>query len=156
MYNCWMKKLLFCLFIFSSTALAQSPGLKYNDFCLICVDRLSVEAANILHKRDPYFPNREHSDWNNHAAILWNLTLMDHLYWDNNVFMDTDNSQVRHVGWEWNAGIDFGAFEIFHYHQSRHVMEESRERRNSDGTYVVDDYPLEDRYGIRINIIGGR
>lgn len=149
--------LVFLTLMVGVTAFGQSkPGIKYGDFCLICVDRLTVEAANILHKRDPYFPEKDHSDWNNHAAILWNIEVAKYFYWDNNVFMDTDKSQVRHVGWEWNAGIDFGPFEIFHYHQSRHVMEESRDEELEDGRIRSGNFPLEDRYGIRINIIGGR
>ena len=130
------------ILLFNSMVYAKEGIKTGNGYCLVCVDELSLSYAEILHKRDPYFPDKEHNDWGNHTALEWNLNLFEYLFWRNNTYFDTDDSQVRHVGWEWNAGIDFKHFELFHYHHSRHALEQERE-----------NFPLEDRYGIKFKII---
>ena len=83
------------------------------------------------------------------AALVWNLDIFKYAYWDNRVHMTTDYSpQVRHVGWQWEFGVRLGHFDVLYKHHSQHSLDYENPRG--------DAYPLEDMYGVRIHLIGGR
>lgn len=102
------------------------------------------------YNRDPYFVDRRghYIQFRDGAALNLNLRVVHFMYWKNRIHMDMDHTpQVRHVGWEWEAGIHvpFLPIDLFQHHHSRHWLEGESPRG--------DDYPIENSYGIRFKFI---
>ena len=137
--------LLIAALFFILTAHSPAGGTDHR-ISYLRVDVLSLEAYRITHKRDPFFSDRTHEDWLFGAALNWDLMLIRYrtvgLYWENRLYLDVDN-QVRHVGWEWDLGIQLGRyFDLFYQHHSRHALDEQR-----------NGFPFENRFGVRLNLI---
>ncbi len=98
--------------------------------------------------RDSYFVEKDGAPkrMRDGAALNWNLKLVDWLYWENRLHLDMDEtSVVRHVGWDWEAGVRFNKIDLYHHHHSRHGLEYINPRS--------DSFPVEDSYGIRFKFI---
>lgn len=101
-------------------------------------------------RRDPYFPDHHESDWVGGSAVNYTLGVMKYLYFDNTLHFEYDNSpQVRSGGWRFEIGASpFSWLDIYRHHHSRHSFE-----------YIntsVRRFPVEDAYGIRLNLITGK
>lgn len=134
-----IKRVLFTLFLISSSA-AQAFDNKYTTN-MIDIEKLSVEHKWYDTNRDPYFPDK--TDWETKTGLYWNVRLY-RIFWDNNVHMSMDSSQVRTVGWQYVIGFHVTTwFDLVKDHHSRHVLEGVQN----------DKFPVEDSYGFRINFI---
>jgi hypothetical protein len=134
-----VRALLISLFLLFSTSAFSG------EFRLLNVDALNFEVTKIETKRDPYYKSHDPSeDWDWGAALNWNVRFVEYLYWSNRFHLDYD-TQVRHVGWKFEAGLNCTKyFDIFWQHHSQHMLEmENKEI----------EFPLDDRYGIRIHFI---
>ncbi len=121
------------------------PNWKINNFQLLDVDKLSLEYAKIRNQRDGYYlVDDPHFDYR--MAFLVNIRLLGYGYWQNDIHMMAADDRVRAVGWQWEAGAHIlKNADVFWYHHSQHVMERESPRGQT--------YPLENRYGVRINFI---
>lgn len=137
------KLLILFLFLFSTRGFAQN-------FHLLELDTFSMEYWKIEDQREGYTQydkpgtGNGKEEWRGGAAANFDLNLISYkglgLYWDNKVFMNGTDHQVRHVGWQWEAGIGLGkSVDVFWYHKSQHVL---------DATYE-EKFPLENHYGVR-------
>lgn len=137
--------------IFLTLLIAEEAFSK--EYRLLQADRLDVEYTRLDAKnRDPYAPQYT-GLWRERAALKWDLSSYDTLYWRNNVHMETiaNGGVPKTVGWEWEAGFKlFKDYEIFHHHHSRHIMEESPEPKRFE---AVGQFPVEDGYGIRFKFL---
>ena len=138
-----MKVLSLFLALISASGFAQ-------DYHLVELDRFDFEAWKINDYREGYmdFPSPrsgEDERWNKGAAINFNLNLIrinDYAFYANNyVHSDATNKQFRTIGWQWETGFHFNKkVDLFWKHHSQHVLDAARE----------EDFPLENRYGIRL------
>lgn len=132
------------------------PAIAY-EYRLLDVDRLDLEYTKLNpNNRDPYAPDYT-GRWNERAAIKFDVSILGHLYWDNNVHTETiDNGQVKTVGWEWEAGFHLGKyFDVFQHHHSRHLMDEPPQRQYEYPSGSTS-FPVENGYGIRFKFIPGK
>jgi hypothetical protein len=137
------NKLLIILFVFASDF---CYGFEFSDkkytYKLVDVNRLSLEHKQYQINHDPYFPGME-KNWTTKTDLYWDVRLW-RIFWDNDLHMGMDKSQVRTVGWKFIMGIHVTDWlDIVKDHHSRHVLEDRR-----DG-----HFPVEDSYGFRINFI---
>jgi hypothetical protein len=117
---------------------------RFANIKLLDVDRASYEYSKIADQRD-FFYTEDQESFKYRMAFLLDFSIMKYLYWKNDVHMMATDSQVRAVGWEFEQGGRLGKYgEVFYYHHSQHVLERDRHTRQ---------YPLENRYGFRINFI---
>jgi len=141
--------IIFITALFSTQV--KAGELYYKGLCILCVDELSMEFAQIENKRDPYFPEHDvKGEWKNGLAVNWDVRVLERLYWQNRAYFDTDTA-VRHIGWKYELGIDLGShIDIFWQHHSQHIAE--------GVAPGVDpkDFPLDDRVGIRLYFINNR
>lgn len=133
-------------FVFSTSSFAKEP---------VRVTNLSIEAARYYNYRNPYFllENDRHQKFLGRTNLRLDIGLLprddptEHiLYWHNNIHgsVDQESKEYREVGWEFEMGSRINRyFDVFYYHHSEHVLEQERSYK----------FPLEDSYGIRINLI---
>lgn len=140
------------------TAALSNTGYSA-DFKLIDVDKLDLEYLRLNpNNRDPYAPEYT-GRWKERAALKFNLNVLEYFYWDNNIHTETlDTGIVKTVGWEWDAGIHLGKYlDVFHYHHSRHIMDEPAQRDYQYGKHgSSNQFPVEDGFGIRFKFIPGK
>jgi hypothetical protein len=130
-----------------------SPNLGYGKN-LFQANKLDVEYSILDKKnRDPYTPQYT-GQWKERAALKWNVSVLDFLFWENNIHTETvrTSGQVKTLGWHWQfyapVPLTERRVELFADHHSRHVVEEEPEDR-----FTGSDFPVEDSYGIRIKFI---
>lgn len=135
--------ILLLFFFMSST-----PGFA-KTFKLVELDEVSVDAFDIQAKRDPYFPNMQSKDWGQGANFHIKNHFFKHMFWNNRLHLSGSQTQIRHVGWEFNTGFHIipDVADIFYYHHSQHVTEEARDD-------IFDNskrqFPVEDLIGIKV------
>lgn len=138
------RLLLFFALLFSENCLAANFG----NLRLLDLEDFSTEYWRIEDNRDGYTHYEKHcSDgecWVGGAAANFDMTLIDYknfgLYWDNKVVMNGTDNQVRHVGWQWEAGVSLGGnLDVYWYHFSQHVLDAKEDER----------FPLQNYYGFR-------
>lgn len=130
-----MKRVALTLLLASNIQAAEYIKLK----------EFSLQTGRLDDNRDPYFKLVDHEQWKGFVANNFNLDLVRadgwSLYWHNQVHTEGTESQLRSVGWRWEAGVNLGdKLEIFHEHHSRHLMDVTGETR----------FPLYNAYGIKI------
>lgn len=141
-----MKYLMLLILSFVS-GFAYSYDLKL-DGKLSEVDEMYIEYRHAEHLRDPYYPENKDDDWRDLAEFRWKWNSYKILFWENNLHLRTDASQVRHVGWEYTIGLNFTKYlSVVKYHHSQHCTECEIETRK---------FPVEDSYGIRFYLVPGR
>lgn len=124
------------LIIFSTFANAEESMFKKP----LQIQDVWVEYREIQFLRDPYYPDEKDQEWTRSAEFHWNTTILKYMYWDNNFHFRMDESQVRHVGWEYYLGLHVTDWmDVVKYHHSQHCAECQMERR----------FPVEDSYGVR-------
>ena len=140
-----MKKLLLLLMVLAPIAEARS----WKHLKLVELDEVSVEAYDIISKRDHFFPDMDHEDWGSGANFYIKNRFLEYMFWNNRLHLSSDQTQIRHVGWEFDAGFHIipDILDIYYYHHSEHVTEDapsevfSGQRRQ---------FPVQDYYGIRV------
>ena len=116
--------------------LAESP---YNN---IRVRYLDLEYSKIITKRDSHFPDYD-SRWTQGLSLNLGVGVGRRFFTENRVWFDMDEKNVKHIGWQFTKGLRFGWGDIFYRHHSQHGAEFKSDR----------PYPLDDRVGIKINLI---
>lgn len=142
----WMQSLVVIATLFNTASAAE--------WRLLDVERLDVEYHKLNpNNRDPYAPDYT-GKWADRAALKWDISILNYGYWRNNVHTETLQSGiVKTVGWEWEAGLSLGEYlEVFHYHHSRHIMDEPPQRADHFPG-ARNQFPVEDSYGIRFKFI---
>lgn len=105
------------------------------------VDEMFVEYRKVQGLRDPYYSKEQNSNWTQVGEFHLQLSALRRVYWNNNFHLRMDQSQVRHVGWEYTMGAKVTDwFHIIKYHHSQHCTECVRPER----------FPVEDSYGVRV------
>lgn len=131
--------------------LLSSSSLVAAEFRLLELDSVDFEYQKLdPSNRDPYAPEFT-GLWRERAALRWDLRIAKYMYWNNHVHTETyqPSGMVKTVGWEWETGFRLGDHaDIFHYHHSRHVMEEDPENRFPSG----NAFPVENAVGIRVHL----
>lgn len=108
-------------------------------------ERLTLDVSRFLFNRDPYAPDIEPKEWFGRVAVEFDLRLAPFIKWENMAHTEGDRVQVRTVGWQHAVVIDyFDTIQPYYFHHSRHLME---------GINEDVRFPLEDRYGIRVNFL---
>ena len=117
------------------------------------VRELSLDVRKISEMRHAYYPGKE--DFKNYVGLNWDVgteipsTPID-LYWDNRTYFYGDSAQVRHVGWEFEAGVGSKYAKLFYYHHSEHRMDSDRFDKYATGA----KFPIENSVGVRLCFIG--
>lgn len=135
-----------CLFMLFYTCTAKADEWK-----LLDVEKLDVVYSKLDKKnRDPYAPTYTNR-WNDRASLQWRVSILSRVYWDNDCHVETiDTGAVKTVGWHWDAGVRINKyFSVFQEHHSRHIMEETPEKRNEAG----NQFPVENAVGLRVKLI---
>ena len=110
------------------------------------VTQLSLEVRQMKKYRDPYFPGKE--DWRGYAALNWDVLYWDRLFWENKTYFYGDYSQVRKIGWQYDLGLRFNSVDVFYHHRSEHDAD-----HGSEETGRITGFPLEDSFGVKINLL---
>jgi len=127
------KLVLFLMCIFAPTAAALDTT------------HLSLEVRKmdtVGHKRHAYYPEKD--DWRGYVGLNWNVE-SGYWYWNNRTYFYGDQSQVRHIGWEWESGFHYKGLYLFWYHHSEHTAD--------DVSATGAKFPLEDSLGVRIELL---
>lgn len=132
--------LLFLALFTPSSAFAG----KLNNLRLLDVDQMYVEYKRYKSVRDPYFPEDKYQ-FRDGGAFVNDLRLLEYLYWHNRLHFDSDayTNQIKHVGWEYEWGVDFGRAQVGYYHHSRHCTECQDGQR----------FPVEDAGILRLHFV---
>lgn len=134
-----MNKLVVGILVvaWSTTAVAES----YRGW--LEAESLSLDIWKTGYMYDPYLP--EYTDkWRGGVQLNFDLRLAPIVRWENRVHSAGTDAQVREVGWEWLALVDWSAkVQPFYYHHSRHSMDKERPTR----------FPIIDNYGLRFNFL---
>ncbi len=142
------------LLLFIAMLVAVRPQCIYGNqnkgYSLWEVDDLSMEYYKYREQfRDPYFIEQDghtYKPMSSGAELKMNLSLLKYSYWDNRIHMASDETNVvKHVGWEWEAGLHLPYIDLFSHHHSRHGLEYQNPRG--------DRFPVEDYFGIRFRFI---
>lgn len=106
------------------------------------VKELSLEIRKTEFKRHAYYPDKR--DWRGYVGLNWKMD-WKHGYWNNRAYFYGDESQVRHIGWEYEFGLKLlPQVDLFYYHHSEH----SADAESPTG----DRFPLEDSIGFRFKL----
>lgn len=144
----WLIVFLWSLLIFECVANAADK----KQYRLLDVEKMEFRAAHMdPQSRDPYVP--QYTDrWRERASLQWRVSVLESLYWDNDVHTETiDVGVVKTVGWHWELGLRINKYIApFWEHHSRHVMDEKPDERFSGGRH---QFPVEDSYGIRFKFV---
>ena len=123
------------------------------------VRRVTFEAAEIHNYRHNYFPEytllngkpgegSQRESWDYHVGLGLELNLittdLGTLYWDQLVEAESTTAQYRRTAWVFEWGINFGEFEVYHSHESQHILDAVSDQK----------YPLKDLIGVRICFAG--
>ena len=137
-----MKILLFVLALMSSSAYGQYVDL----------DKFSLKIMRFGCNREPLTPDIECRSYTGRVATNFDLSILDHGFWRNEVHGEGTESKFMTMGWHYEIGVKFSQFEIFHEHHSRHVLDQDEPKLWNDKTQEVNNmrYPVEDSYGLRI------
>lgn len=105
--------------------------------------------------REDLLGNREctRMQFQDGAALNLDLEVLRYAFWRNRFHMSQDQYRhVKHVGWEWEVGLDVSRMtdrviplELFQHHHSRHGLEYINPRG--------DHFPVVDTYGVRLKFI---
>lgn len=125
----------------------------------IDVSKLNLRYQQFKANRDPMTPQYAQEDYAYRAALDFDIQVLEYAFWENTIHMETIKSgQVKTVGWHWIAGVRLGRYlDLIHEHHSRHVLDEPQSAQFPvDSTASSKHYPVEDSYGVRIHLLGGR
>lgn len=135
-----MKYLLLLTILFSLNT--------YADFKLYEVDKLSIVYKKYFDGgRDPFLTQNGmlNAKLGDSVEIHFNTRLLRYLYWKNVVHGDTDESQFRRVGWQFQFGVNLHRFVSFGYfHHSQHML---------DYSYPHGGFPVMDAFKIEFKFI---
>lgn len=135
-----MNLLLALCMMLSTTALAA-------EWRLLDVDQASVSFMKFKANRDPQIYSEEH--FRHRVQFDLGLQFLKYGFWKNNIHLETNRSQVKTAGWEYDMGVHLGPYiDVFHHHHSRHVLDSDND--------IPGKFPVEDSYGVRFNFIGGK
>lgn len=106
--------------------------------------------------RDPLAPQYT-GDWDTREALAFRFNVLGALYWDNQLHMETALGAPRTVGWHWMLGMRLTPqLDMFYEHHSRHTLDQTSGSNDLyRGDPTRDNFPVEDSYGIRLNIYTG-
>lgn len=141
---------------FIETIVLAGPDSLQAGTKFINVDRLSLGITKFKGNRDPMTPDIPQDAYHGRMAMQLDLSVTRFLFWENNVHVESVGDTPKTVGWHWIAGIRATSWlDLIAEHHSRHVMDQAQERYNPK-TGRREKFPVEDSYGVRINIIGGK
>lgn len=143
--------LIFILAMFSCMmyCTSQAEGAEYPKARDLHLD-LGVYTSEA--SRDAYLDTPKTGALYAKMDLTWNLDLTCGYYpkicwyFDNTIHSKAGQNHFRHVGWEWQMGLDFGKYQLYYYHYSQHMMEQVSADRK---------FPVEDAYMIRFNFLRG-
>ncbi len=150
--------ILIALIIWWALVLALCGGRAQGaELSLVEPSKLTMEYYDIANNRDEYLRIDDKGStkydsgetWKYGTAVTFNLDLARYdqwaLYWNNYVHMAATQVAVRHVGWQFETGIELSKHvDLFYDHHSQHIMDLDRQKRR---------YPLYNAYGIRLVFI---
>lgn len=136
-----IKKILVWLVAVSA---APAYASKLGNFRLLNVDQMYLEYKKYKIVRDPYFPSDEYK-FRDGGVFVNDLRIAEYLYWHNRLHFDSDEytNQIKHVGWEYEYGVDLGRVQAGMYHHSRHCTECQEGQK----------FPVEDAYIMRLHFV---
>lgn len=119
---------------------------------LVELDEVSVEAYDIISKRDHYFPGMKHKDWGAGANFIIKNHFAEYLYWNNRFHLSSNQTQIKHVGWEFTFGLHLipDALDVFYFHHSEHTAEEEPIEVFEGKRYR--QFPVQDFIGLKLYI----
>lgn len=128
--------------VFGSEAKAYDLNLDslYNgDF--LKVDQMYLEFRKYEDYRNAYLPDAK--GWQFRGEFHNNLSAFSVLFWNTNLHLSMDRSQIRYVGLEYYLGLHLTPWaDAIKYHHSEHVLEQEVPGNKK--------FPVEDSYGFRI------
>lgn len=149
MFSKLMRVAIVALLLTEGTASAYEYGLQILDPRMV-----SIETWHNDKVRDPYIAPQDKS-LSYGAAFNINMDVIRYydlrLYMDNKLHLDQDGDtgKVAHAGWQYEVGTDLwkgrdgGAVQLFRYHHSRHVLDQTR----------TDQFPVVDTTGLRFILL---
>ena len=134
--------LLLCSFL-----LYLSNGAAAGESWFIQPDELSVQYKSYHPSaRNPLFTDSTPKEGIN--LVMNTDMLFGTAFWDNTIHTTTDDSQYRHIGWQFKLGTRIFSFLTVEYqHHSQHLL---------DTSYPHMKFPVEDSLGFTLTIYGAR
>lgn len=113
-----MKRLIFmCLILLSSVANAK-------EFKLLDVDEVSVDLYKVTHYSDPYWEPYDQTI-SKGATLNLNLSAVKYVFWEGQIQMLGNDSQLRYGGLQFRTGIHLGHYiDAFYMHHSEHIFDD--------------------------------
>jgi len=106
----------------------------------LSVDESYIEYRKYEAYRNPYVPDE---NWNFRGEFHNKFSAYKLVYWDVNLHMSMDESQIRYAGLEYYLGVKVTPWlDAIKYHHSEHVLEKEIPGNKR--------FPVEDSYGFRI------
>ena len=141
------------LLLISISILGAPQPNSPSRFRLLDIDYFGMKAARFTCNRDPMSPERNCDDWKGRVSAFFNLSIIEYLYWNNEVHGEGTEAAFKSVGWHWELGIRVHpALFLYHEHHSRHLLDEDRsEELRTDEYPALKRFPVEDSFGVRLN-----
>jgi len=133
------------LLLFSTNLYAWDLGLSKRE--PVSIKEMYIEYRDIETWRNPYYDGK--TDWKFTSDFQSTVEIYELLYHTNKFHFSMDDTQIRHAGWEYYAGLKVTNWlKVFKYHHSEHMLEQVP----TDGKRK---FPVEDSYGFRVDFITG-
>ena len=124
------------------SALIASPAMAYEiekPASWLNIDESYVEYRKFQDYRNPYIP--EEKNWDFMGNFHNTYSLFKVIYWDTDLHLAANHSQVLYGGLEYRLGIHItDNLDVFKYHASDHIFDHTE----------TNKFPVQDSYGIRV------
>lgn len=142
--------LLLVLF-YAQSSLAEEPAkLRF-----ATLDRFSLKLMKFGCNREFQTPALSCYQYRARVATEFDLSFFnDYLFWRNEVHGEGTAAKFMTMGWRYELGLSLGIVELYWDHHSRHTLDQEQPYYWDPytGSWGQIKYPVEDSYGIRINI----
>lgn len=153
-WKCKMIALLWLLAGSVGVVAAESSPPTQPANPALALDRFSLKLMRFTCNRELQTPEIECMDYYGRVAAEFDLSILKYGFWRNDVHGEGTRNKFMTIGWRWEMGIALGMVELLWEHHSRHTLDQGQPYywdTNFDGLKEIK-YPVEDSYGIRINL----
>lgn len=134
-----MLKALICILAMFDSTIAWGFDLGLSKGSFLAVDESYIEWRKYEAYRNPYLPEKD--DWQWVGEIHNTVSAWKRLYWQTNIHMSMDESQIKYGGLEYYLGVKIMPYlQAIKYHHSEHCFDKDCPSR----------FPVEDSYGFRL------
>lgn len=143
---------MFKFFSFLLFMLLLTSSAHAKDYYL-GLDKFSISINKFTGNRTPELPQIDINDWAYRVETDFDVTILNFLFWRNNIHGEATESKFQTMGWQYEMGFSVkNAFEIFWKHHSRHTLDIENPtwvNTKTNETFKTK-FPVEDSIVVRL------